>query len=131
MGRVADKFVKNVARKRRFTPGVESLVPTVLSGDRGLTLIENAAWGVVASVTPSDQPGRHHHQQRHQHDCRGKHRGVCAPPGRQRSVTARGGTLINEAVVAAGGPRNVITTVTQSQHCHRASSFSATRASIC
>ena len=55
MGRVEDKIAKNVAQARG-TPGVECLSPQVLSGDRGLTLIENAAWGVIASVTPSTNP---------------------------------------------------------------------------
>jgi aldehyde dehydrogenase len=54
MGRVEDKFAKNVAQAR--TPGVECLSPQVLTGDNGLTLIENAPWGVVASVTPSTNP---------------------------------------------------------------------------
>ncbi len=40
----------------RGTPGVECLTPQVLTGDNGLTLIENAPWGVVASVTPSTNP---------------------------------------------------------------------------
>lgn len=45
MGRVEDKFAKNVAQARG-TPGVECLSPQVLTGDNGLTLIENAprAW---------------------------------------------------------------------------------------
>ena len=55
MGRVEDKFTKNVAQARG-TPGVECLSPQVLTGDNGLTLIENAPWGVVASVTPSTNP---------------------------------------------------------------------------
>ncbi|WP_139772935.1 aldehyde dehydrogenase family protein, partial [Salmonella enterica] len=55
MGRVDDKFAKNVAQARG-TPGVECLSPQVLTGDNGLTLIENAPWGVVASVTPSTNP---------------------------------------------------------------------------
>ncbi len=54
MGRVEDKFAKNVAQARG-TPGVECLLQ-VLTGDNGLTLIENAPWGVVASVTPSTNP---------------------------------------------------------------------------
>ncbi|VTM57946.1 acetaldehyde dehydrogenase [Klebsiella pneumoniae] len=35
---------------------MECLTPQVLTGDNGLTLIENAPWGVVASVTPSTNP---------------------------------------------------------------------------
>lgn len=39
MGRVEDKFAKNVAQARG-TPGVECLSPQVLTGDNGLTLID-------------------------------------------------------------------------------------------
>ena len=46
MGRVEDKFAKTSLR--RGTPGVECLSPQVLTGDNGLTLIENAPSGVVA-----------------------------------------------------------------------------------
>ena len=41
MGRVEDKFAKTWRRRAR-TPGVECLTPQVLTGDNGLTLIENA-----------------------------------------------------------------------------------------
>lgn len=54
MGRVEDKFAKNVAQARG-TPGVECLTPQVLTGDNGLTLIENAP-GRGGSVTPSTNP---------------------------------------------------------------------------
>jgi len=110
MGRVVDKFVKNVAQAR-FTPGVESLVPTVLSGDRGLTLIENAAWGVIASVTPSTNPAATIINNAISMIAAGN-TVVFAPHPAAKGVSQRAVTLINEAVVAAGGPRNVITTVT-------------------
>ncbi|EBT2839345.1 aldehyde dehydrogenase EutE [Salmonella enterica] len=85
MGRVDDKFAKNVAQARG-TPGVECLSPQVLTGDNGLTLIENAPWGVVASVTPSTNPAA-------------------------KKVSQRAITLLNQAVVAAGGPENLLVTV--------------------
>ncbi|HBQ5269381.1 TPA: aldehyde dehydrogenase EutE [Klebsiella pneumoniae] len=85
MGRVEDKFAKNVAQARG-TPGVECLTPQVLTGDNGLTLIENAPWGVVASVTPSTNPAA-------------------------KKVSQRAITLLNQAVVAAGGPANLLVTV--------------------
>lgn len=55
MGRVEDKIKKNVLVAER-TPGPEILNPQAISGDAGLTLIENAPWGVIASVTPSTNP---------------------------------------------------------------------------
>lgn len=55
MGRVADKVAKNILQAER-TPGPECLAPMAISGDMGLTLIENAPWGVIASVAPSTNP---------------------------------------------------------------------------
>lgn len=56
MGNVEDKVLKTLLVADR-TPGPEILNPTAITGDDGLTLIENAAWGVIASVTPSTNPG--------------------------------------------------------------------------
>ena len=109
MGRVEDKFIKNVAQARH-TPGVECLVPTVLSGDRGLTLIENAAWGVIASVTPSTNPAATIINNAISMIAAGN-TVVFAPHPAAKGVSQRAVTLINEAIVAAGGPRNVIVTV--------------------
>ncbi|GHL48607.1 hypothetical protein ECZU29_34570 [Escherichia coli] len=53
MGRVEDNLPKRRSGARHT--GVECLSPQVLTGDNGLTLIENAP-GVVASVTPSTNP---------------------------------------------------------------------------
>ena len=55
MGRIEDKVKKNLLVADR-TPGSEVLAPSAISGDTGLTLIENAPWGVIASVTPSTNP---------------------------------------------------------------------------
>jgi aldehyde dehydrogenase len=109
MGRVADKFAKNVAQARH-TPGVECLTPTVVSGDHGLTLMENAAWGVIASVTPSTNPAATVINNAISMIAAGN-TVVFAPHPAAKGVSQRAVTLINEAVVAAGGPRNVITTV--------------------
>lgn len=109
MGRVADKFIKNVSQARQ-TPGVECLVPTVLSGDRGLTLMENAAWGVVAAVTPSTNPAASIINNAISMVAAGN-TVVFAPHPAAKGVSQRTVTLINEAIVAAGGPANVITTL--------------------
>ena len=55
MGRVEDKIAKNLLQAN-LTPGPEILQPAAISGDAGMTLIENAPWGVIASVTPSTNP---------------------------------------------------------------------------
>ncbi len=55
LGRVSDKILKNklVAEK---TPGTEDLEPHVWTGDHGLTLMERAAYGVIAVITPVTNP---------------------------------------------------------------------------
>ncbi len=111
MGRVDDKFAKNVSQARH-TPGVECLVPTALAGDRGLTLIENAAWGVIASVTPSTNPAATVINNAISMIAAGNSV-VFAPHPAAKGVSQRAVTLINEAVAAAGGPRNIVTTVAQ------------------
>ncbi len=55
MGRIEDK-VKKILLVADRTPGPEILFPSAMSGDAGLTLVENAPWGVIASVTPSTNP---------------------------------------------------------------------------
>ncbi|MDJ0780862.1 MAG: aldehyde dehydrogenase EutE [Desulfosarcinaceae bacterium] len=55
MGRIEDKVKKNLLVADR-TPGPDFLSPSAISGDTGLTLVENAPWGVIASVTPSTNP---------------------------------------------------------------------------
>lgn len=85
-------------------------MPTVLSGDRGLTLIENAAWGVIASVTPSTNPAATVINNAISMIAAGNSV-VFAPHPAAKGVSQRAITLINEAIVGAGGPNNLLTTV--------------------
>lgn len=55
LGRWEDKLQKNLVCATR-TPGVEDLASRAYTGDRGLTLVEYAPYGVVAAVTPSTNP---------------------------------------------------------------------------
>jgi acyl-CoA reductase-like NAD-dependent aldehyde dehydrogenase len=55
MGRWEDKVQKNLVCATR-TPGVEDLVSRAYTGDKGLTLVEYAPYGVVAAITPSTNP---------------------------------------------------------------------------
>lgn len=109
MGRVEDKTAKNISQARH-TPGVECLSPMVLTGDRGLTLIENAAWGVIASVTPSTNPAATVINNAISMIAAGN-AVVFAPHPAAKKVSQRAVSLINEASVAAGGPDNIVTTV--------------------
>ncbi|MDQ4428902.1 aldehyde dehydrogenase EutE [Yokenella regensburgei] len=109
MGRVEDKFAKNVAQARS-TPGVECLSAQVLTGDNGLTLIENAPWGVVASVTPSTNPAATVINNAISLIAAGNSV-VFAPHPAAKGVSQRTITLLNQAIVAAGGPENLLVTV--------------------
>lgn len=111
MGRVEDKIAKNLSQARH-TPGVECLSPRVLSGDHGLTLIENAAWGVIASVTPSTNPAATVINNAISMIAAGN-TVVFAPHPAAKRVSQLAVTRINEAVVAAGGPDNVVVTVAE------------------
>ena len=55
MGRIDHKYLKMklVAEK---TPGTEVLKADVYTGDKGLTLIERGAFGVIGAITPSTNP---------------------------------------------------------------------------
>jgi len=55
MGRASDKLQKNLLAARK-TPGLEDLESMVYTGDRGLTLVEMAPYGVIGSITPSTNP---------------------------------------------------------------------------
>lgn len=55
MGRVEDKIAKNLLCATR-TPGEEDLQSRAYTGDNGLTLVEYAPFGVVAAITPSNNP---------------------------------------------------------------------------
>ncbi|MFZ5478108.1 MAG: aldehyde dehydrogenase family protein [Myxococcota bacterium] len=55
LGRVEDKIKKNLLVIHK-TPGVEILDPIAYTGDDGLTLIERAPYGVIASITPCTNP---------------------------------------------------------------------------
>ncbi len=55
MGRVDHKTAKHLLVADK-TPGTEDITPAVRTGDYGLTLTEQAPFGVVGSITPSTNP---------------------------------------------------------------------------
>lgn len=107
MGRVEDKLMKNLSQARQ-TPGPECLTPRALTGDHGLTLIENAAWGVIASVTPSTNPAATIINNSISMLSAGNSV-VFAPHPAARKVSQRTITLLNQAIIDAGGPANLLT----------------------
>ncbi len=111
MGRVDDKIQKISAQALR-TPGTECLKPEAVSGDHGLTLIENAPWGVIASVTPSTNPAATVINNAISMIAAGNAI-VFAPHPAAKQVSQKTIALMNEAIIAAGGPSHLLTTVAQ------------------
>jgi len=106
-GRVEDKLLKHklVAVK---TPGVEDLQPGAFSDDDGMALVERAPWGVVGAIIPSTNPSS-------TVVCNGigmvaaGNSVVFGPHPFAKRVSGMAVSLMNEAIVSAGGPRNLLT----------------------
>lgn len=111
MGRVADKIIKHrlVAEK---TPGTEDLSPTAKSGDLGLTLIEQAPYGVIGSITPSTNPSETVICNSIGMIAGGN--AVVFNPHPNASKTANYAVdLVNRAILEAGGPENLVVSVSK------------------
>lgn len=109
LGRVKDKIIKNklVAEK---TPGVEKVEPRANTGDHGLTLMEGAPYGVIGAITPVTNPTSTI---------------ICNSIGMisagnavvfnvhpsAKDVSIYNIELLNNAIVSAGGPSNLVSTV--------------------
>jgi aldehyde dehydrogenase len=109
LGRYEDKVIKNRLVTLK-TPGTEVLRAEAQSGDRGLSLFERAPFGVIGSITPTTNPTSTI---------------ICNTIG----MVAAGNTvvfnvhpnakqcsiqcidLLNRAIIEAGGPANVVTTL--------------------
>ena len=111
MGRVEDKIQKNISQAER-TPGLEDLKPEALSGDHGLTITENAAWGVIASITPSTNPGATVINNSISMVAAGN-AVVFGPHPAAKKVTQRAIEVLNQAIVSVGGPQYLLTTVAE------------------
>jgi len=111
LGRWQDKVIKNrlVAQK---TPGTEDLVPIAKTGDHGLMLMERAPFGVIGSITPCTNPTSTI---------------ICNTIGMvaagnavvfnvhpaAKNVSIHNVAIINEAVMRADGPANLVTALTE------------------
>ncbi len=109
LGRVEDKIIKNNLVTEK-TPGTEVLEPKVRTGDRGLTLMELAPYGVIGAITPVTNPTSTI---------------ICNSIGMiaagnavvfnvhpsAKNVSIYNVELLNEAIIAAGGPPNLVTTI--------------------
>lgn len=109
MGNVGDKILKHhlVAEK---VPGTEDIRTEAYSGDRGLTLIEMAPFGVIGAITPCTNPSE-------TVLCNtigmlaGGNTVVFNPHPAAIGTSIYAVNLINEASLEEGGPDNIAVTV--------------------
>ncbi len=109
MGRTEDKIRKNLLAAR-MTPGVEDVQPEVFSDDHGLTLTERAPYGVIGAIAPSTNPTETIINNSISMLAAGNVVVFNAHPA-ARNVSVYTVGLLNEAIMKAGGPENVIVTV--------------------
>lgn len=108
-GRYEDKIKKNTLVVEK-TPGTEILRPITYSGDDGLAIIERAPYGVIGAITPCTNPTE-------TILCNGI--GMIAGGNSvvfnvhpaAKGVSRFHVEILNEAIVAAGGPENLISMV--------------------
>jgi acyl-CoA reductase-like NAD-dependent aldehyde dehydrogenase len=108
-GRADDKVKKNSLVVEK-TPGPEFLAPAAFSGDDGLTIVERASYGVIGSITPTTNP-----TETIINNGIGMLAGGNAVVFNAHPYAARTSAylihLLNEAIVAAGGPENLLACV--------------------
>jgi len=106
LGRYEDKLSK-IRLAAEKTPGPEFLQPQAYSGDRGLTLLERAPYGVIGAITPVTNPvativnnaiGM----------LAGGNAVVFNPHPSAVNTSLCTISLLNQAVAEAGGPQNLM-----------------------
>ncbi|MBN2554541.1 MAG: aldehyde dehydrogenase EutE [Anaerolineales bacterium] len=106
MGRYEDKIQKVLLNANK-APGTEMLTPTAWSGDGGLTLVEYAPYGVIGSIIPSTNPISTVACNSISMIAAGNAVVYNAHPG-AAACANHAIQLVNEAVVEAGGPANLV-----------------------
>jgi aldehyde dehydrogenase len=109
MGRYEDKIQKNLLNANKV-PGTEILTSTAWTGDGGLTLVEYAPYGVIGAIIPSTNPTSTVICNAIGMVAAGNAVVFNAHPG-ARACSNHTVQLINEAIVEAGGPHNLVCAV--------------------
>ncbi|MDR2661477.1 MAG: aldehyde dehydrogenase EutE [Treponema sp.] len=108
-GHVEHKVLKNLLAADK-TPGIEDLRTQAWSGDYGLTLVEMAPFGVIGSITPSTNPPSTVINNSISMIAAGN-AVVFNPHPAAKKVSQGAMRILNDAIVQAGGPAGLITTV--------------------
>jgi len=109
MGRIDDKIGKNLLAANK-TPGLEALEPITWTGDNGLTLMERAPYGIIGSITPTTNATE-------TIICNaigmiaGGNTVVFNTHPRAKKISNHLIGMLNQAMMAAGGPQNTLTVV--------------------
>jgi aldehyde dehydrogenase len=111
IGRAEDKVVKNRLVTTR-TPGPEDLEPHVVTGDSGMMITEYAPYGVIASITPTTNPTSTIINNSISIVSAGNAAIFNVHPN-AALVSVENVKLLNRAIVAAGGPPDLIVATPQ------------------
>jgi acyl-CoA reductase-like NAD-dependent aldehyde dehydrogenase len=111
MGRYEDKTEKNLLNANK-TAGNEILEATAWSGDGGLTVVEYAPYGVIGSIIPSTNPTSTAICNSIAMVAAGNAVVFNAHPG-ARACSNHTVQFMNEAIVQAGGPPNLVCAVAE------------------
>ena len=109
MGTAEHKTMKNEAAAK-LSPGVEDLQSETTTGDSGLLLVEYAPFGVINSITPTTNPTSTVINHAIIMLAAGNSV-VFSPHPNARECTEETMRVINQAIVKAGAPTNLVTTV--------------------
>jgi acyl-CoA reductase-like NAD-dependent aldehyde dehydrogenase len=109
LGRYEDKIIKNQLVTEK-TPGTEDLQAHAVTGDGGLNLTEPAPYGVIAAITPTTNPTSTIINNTIAMVAAGNSVVFNVHPNAKR-VSCHNVALINKAIVAAGGPRNLVSCI--------------------
>ena len=107
LGRAEDKATKNRLVTER-TPGPEDLEPQVVTGDQGMMVTEYAPYGVIGSITPTTNPTSTIINNSIAMISAGNAVTFNVHPG-AKNVSVENVKIINRAIVAAGGPPDLVT----------------------
>jgi propionaldehyde dehydrogenase len=109
LGKMPDKKLK-IDLAARKTPGPEDICTEAWSGDHGLTITESAPYGVIGVITPSTNPSETVVNNAISVISAGNAAVFNAHP-LAKGVSNRTAEILHDAVIAAGGPKNLITAV--------------------
>ncbi len=111
MGRWEDKIIKNELAINK-TPGTEDLRTEAYSGKNGLSILEEAPFGVICSITPSTNPSPTiiNNAISMIAACNSV---VFNPHPVAKKVSQYAMKMLNKAIIDAGGPANLLTAVAE------------------